>query len=1507
MTKTIAEIATANSWSDATVYSSFSLDSYITVSCTSGSNTGKYYSSDDTWRMYANENAIVTVSAAGNNTISSITFTFAVKDNGTLNYGNNSISSASPVVVSGSSASFTVSQSSGTKGKVFISEISVTYSNSGTTPSTYYLTLPSGLTGGTVTASGADDLTSITAGTEMTVTATPSDGYVLDWMKANGTVVENPYTFNIYVDTEITAAFKEKPTYLFYESFNGCEGLGGNDGKWNGNLTTTALDANTLDNSGWGLLKAYPAKNCARFGAGSDKGVATTPNIDVITGNVYALSFKAGAWDGNSENTDLIISALDEDGLQVDDVLYSDPSCTTVLSSVSMSKGEWTEYIVYLKPTSSIIKIEWSGQTSKNSRFFIDEVLLDVAVMPEVATPIITLDPAEGPYYEGDEVTATITCATEGATISYSIDGTNWSNYTQALTITETTTIQAKATLNNVESLVATKTVTFVEAPTTVADIAGFIALDANKEFTFTGDVVVTYVNSTNSNYVWVKDDSGSALFYELGLTPAPAQGDIIKGGWSGKKSVYEGLREITNVTGATIEGSATVTPAELTLADINENKQATYGWLRGVTITSKNNRNFTISDGTSTVNGYNTYNNDQSITVPDENDGKTYDILGVVNVHGNAQFTPVQFVAEPEPDYYLVGSFNQVFNEETNKYDWIQQDPNYKFTALANGSYTFNGTMPDDVLFKVLKVKGETVTWLGGSAGDYFGITKDVCTDIPLVDGANFKMEVGGKCNFTISSDMKLTIEKTQLFMRGSFDGWSASGEEMTATETGWTLEKQLDAGTEFGFNDGWNSWHGGNGKEITADDLGEDLTMVGNGNFKIVAAGNYTININKALSTLVVTKVLIPHNIVVDSDIENGTIEIKDNKTTAVAGETVTIVVTPDDGYILDQLTVMAGETAVEVNDLQFMMPDADVTVTATFKENPIVEVMFDYRKDAEFAQENASDMETSVKNGISIIYDIGTNDQYSPKWYSSSNGNARVYVNNTITIDGGENYIEKVVFSFEGSYSLSDPTTSVGTYSNGTWTLGSDRGVLTADKTARIAYIIVYVDKEKQVVQSPVITGETPFLENTTVTITCATAGAEIRYTTDGEDPTAESQLYSEPFTLTEAATVKAIAIKGGNNSSIVSKEFKKISSVATIAEYLALDNDDVFVFTGDVVVTYQNGSNTWIKDATGYALIFASEQPEYSNGDVIPSGWGGKKTTYNNVPEITNPTGLTDASETAEANPVVKTVADITTGDVNAYYQINDIVLSANSNNFNIIDGENELVGYNKFNITMPEDVEDITFNVVGVMTIYNNKPEFYIISYKEIFPPVVLDGVSFTADRHWATWCGDKKLEMPEGVTAYVVTGVTNNAVQLEEKEVVNSGEGVLLYCASAMSQVTATVEDEATNANTNLLVGCLQSTTVNNAYVLYNDQFILAQDGTTVGAHRCYLPASASTQGAPRLLIGDPGTVTGIEDLRYDSNGKPVGYYDLTGRYVGTSLNGKRGIFITSDGKKVVR
>ena len=82
------------------------------------------------------------------------------------------------------------------------------------------------------------------------------------------------------------------------------------------------------------------------------------------------------------------------------------------------------------------------------------------------------------------------------------------------------------------------------------------------------------------------------------------------------------------------------------------------------------------------------------------------------------------------------------------------------------------------------------------------------------------------------------------------------------------------------------------------------------------------------------------------------------------------------------------------------------------------------------------------------------------------------------------------------------------------------------------------------QAQTVMAPQITGTTPFAETSSVSIQ-AEQGAEIRYTIDGLTPTAESTLYSAPITLSDTATVKAIAIMGGQTSEMASKTFTKSS--------------------------------------------------------------------------------------------------------------------------------------------------------------------------------------------------------------------------------------------------------------------------------------------------------------------------------------------------------------------------
>ena len=148
---TISSYATANSWENQTQHASVEINGQLTATASGGGNTGKYYTNDNTWRLYANESATLTIDASSGYSITSVTATFSANDNGVLKYGGSNVTSGSATSVSGSTVVFTVGSSSGSKGKIFISAISVSYQLDAVT---YYTSLPDEEESKTVTEFG---------------------------------------------------------------------------------------------------------------------------------------------------------------------------------------------------------------------------------------------------------------------------------------------------------------------------------------------------------------------------------------------------------------------------------------------------------------------------------------------------------------------------------------------------------------------------------------------------------------------------------------------------------------------------------------------------------------------------------------------------------------------------------------------------------------------------------------------------------------------------------------------------------------------------------------------------------------------------------------------------------------------------------------------------------------------------------------------------------------------------------------------------------------------------------------------------------------------------------------------------------------------------------------------------------------------------------------------------------------------------------------------------------
>ena len=137
------------------------------------------------------------------------------------------------------------------------------------------------------------------------------------------------------------------------------------------------------------------------------------------------------------------------------------------------------------------------------------------------------------------------------------------------------------------------------------------------------------------------------------------------------------------------------------------------------------------------------------------------------------------------------------------------------------------------------------------------------------------------------------------------------------------------------------------------------------------------------------------------------------------------------------------------------------------------------------------------------------------------------------------------ETVVTEANGAYAINAASFSIQNTTTGTNTQ------LQLNKIT-----ITYEAGAAPAVATPVITGDASFYETAEISIACSTEGAKVYYTLDGAEPTAESALYAAPFEINATTTVKAIAIKGEDKSTVAEKTFTK-ATVLTVAQALALD--------------------------------------------------------------------------------------------------------------------------------------------------------------------------------------------------------------------------------------------------------------------------------------------------------------------------------------------------------------
>ena len=346
---------------------------------------------------------------------------------------------------------------------------------------------------------------------------------------------------------------------------------------------------------------------------------------------------------------------------------------------------------------------------------------------------------------------------------------------------------------------------------------------------------------------------------------------------------------------------------------------------------------------------------------------------------------------------------------------------------------------------------------------------------------------------------------------------------------------------------------------------------------------------------TTVTANFALVPHTFTVVSEhgsLMNATINgtAADLKSaTAVASDAITFKVNPDAGYAVSSVVLSYASTSQTLTasngSYSFSMPGQDVTITVTYFASEDYELLTDLA--------NIVDGETYLLVGS----DASTYDpQYVMGLTGSGQRNAVALTGTTYdstdkvihstpdmeivsfvsrTVNGEKQYAIRTstgkyltnTSSESNSLSLSDDpayaTIKVNS-TNGMDTIqlvdNSSKGTLSFNVSGSGMWKFYggiqsrnYIYKIASTVKRPVIAGAAGvylgkgnFIGTDSVTITSATEGATIYYTTNGNDPTTSSTEYTGTFALPQTAldgtvTVKAIAVSGGETSKVAEQVF------------------------------------------------------------------------------------------------------------------------------------------------------------------------------------------------------------------------------------------------------------------------------------------------------------------------------------------------------------------------------
>ncbi len=348
---------------------------------------------------------------------------------------------------------------------------------------------------------------------------------------------------------------------------------------------------------------------------------------------------------------------------------------------------------------------------------------------------------------------------------------------------------------------------------------------------------------------------------------------------------------------------------------------------------------------------------------------------------------------------------------------------------------------------------------------------------------------------------------------------------------------------------------------------------------------------------------------------------------------------------------------------------------------------------------------------------------------RWYTD--GTLRIYNpdegSTTLKISVPEGkVISQIVLT--GSY-FNDLTASSGTYNAGTWTGSAQEVTLTrGESNSQIKTITVSyqsADAPEAPTFSPV--GGT-YYGAQSITLTTATDGATIKYSTDGET----YNDYTGAIAVSETTTITAYAEKDGEKSAEVSATYTirpLYTTVAQLHENVTDDYTPIGFQPESAQVVYVNGKNGYLVDNAGNGVLIYNNsalkvngETELAAGQVLTGGMiCGSLVLYNGCTEITGFTTEGATISTAEVTPAEKTLP-LTSANQSTLVTIKGVTYNSTDKVFS--DGTNTIAYYDKFSAS-PTLEDGKTYDVTGIAVKYDN--------YIQLCPRTASDIVEATSE------------------------------------------------------------------------------------------------------------------------------------------------------------------------------